>query len=227
VGVAAIRDKTKKFHKFVKGLKGKYATALPDDSQPLLDRFVLYLFFYSNPITYAKRAYKALTDDKQFASWSEVRVSTMRELTTIFEECKVKPADFLAPRLLEFLQKVFEEVDDTRLEVLLERIAAAVDAKERKEITQEVRDIVGALPGIPPWGPTYLLTALGLEKTLPLDPHTDAVLTEQKIFGGPGVKTVPQKKRVLKALLDGLDDVDAISAHHLLVEYAKRDMKRK
>lgn len=224
--MATIRDKSKKFHKFVKGLSSKYASALPDESQPLLDRFIFYLFFYSNPVTYAKKASKALTDPKEFASWNEVRVSTVREVTNILNECKIKPADFLAPRLLEFLQKVFEEVDDTRLEVLSERIAAAESAKERKEIVEEAKDIVSALPGIPPWGATYLLASLGLEKTLPLDPHTDAVLEEQSLFG-PKDRTVPQKKRVLKALMDGMDDISPVAVHHLLVEYAKRDLKRK
>ena len=49
---------------------------------------------------------------------------------------------------------------------------------ERLVAYEEAKDIISALPGIPPWGATYLLASLGLEKTLPLDPHTDAVLEE-------------------------------------------------
>ncbi|MGE0710588.1 MAG: hypothetical protein AB7N76_27345 [Planctomycetota bacterium] len=224
--MAAIRDKSKKFHKFLQGLKAKYAQALPNDNEPMLDRFVFYLLFYSNPIGFARKAQKSLTDDGHFASWSEVRVATVREITAILDESKIKPAEFLAPRLVEFLQRIFEEVDDTRLEAYLERIEEGENPKEKKKITEEVREAVTNLPGIPPWGSTYLLALLGLDDCLPLDPHTEAALTEQKVFG-PTVKTVPQKKRVLKALLDGIDDISPIAVHHLLVEYAKRDLKRK
>ena len=192
----------------------------------MLDRFVFYLLFYSNPITFARKAQKALTDDDQFASWSEVRVATVREITTILDDCKIKPAEFLAPRLVEFLQKIFEEVDDTRLEAYLEKIEESESSKEKKKVTEDIKEAVLNLPGIPPWGATCLLALLGLEDTLPLDPHTVAVLTEQKLFG-PTVKTVPQKKRVLKALLDGMEGMSPITVHHLIVEYAKRDMKRK
>lgn len=224
--MAGVRDKTKKFSRFVKGLEGKYATALPDPDAPLLDAFVFYLLFYSNPVTHARRAYKALTDDKNFASWSEVRVSTAREITDVLEKSKIKHADFLAPRLLEFLQRLWEVVDDTRLEAFHDEIEAAEGAKARKEATAQVKTTIEELPGIPPWGPTYLLAALGLEKTLPLDPFTEEVLHDQKLVG-TDVKTLPQKKRLLKAILDGVDGLSAVQVHHLLVEYAKREMKRR
>lgn len=223
--MAAIREKAKKFQKFVKGLKGKYPQAVPDKGKPLLDRFVFYLLFYSNPVTYARKAYRSLTDDKQFASWSEVRVSTVREITEILEEAKVKPADFLAPRLKEFLQKVFEEVDDMALEPLLAELEEAENARGRKEVTERIKKFVAELPGIPPWGVTYLLTGLGLDDSMPWDPHTEAVLESQKAF--PPKSTLVQKKRVAKALVDGLDPLTPLDVHHLLVEYAKRDMKRK
>jgi len=226
--MAGVRDKAKKFSRFVKGLEAKHKAALPDKSTPLLDAFVFYLLFYSNPVTNARRAHKALTDDKLFTSWSEVRVSTAREITVVLEKSKIKHADFLAPRLLEFLQRLWELVDETRIEAFLDEIAAAAEegAKAKKEATNRVKATIEELPGIPPWGATYLLAALGLDKALPLDPFTEEVLLEQDFFGAE-VRTLPQKKRVLKALVEGVDGLDTIDVHHLLVEYAKRDMKRR
>ena len=78
--MAAIREKAKKFQKMVSGLKGKHPQAFLDPELPLLDRFVFYLIFYSNPVTHARRAYKGLTDEKHFTSWNEVRVATTREV---------------------------------------------------------------------------------------------------------------------------------------------------
>jgi len=219
--VAAIREKAKKFHKFVKGLQEKYPQALPDEQMKLLERFIFYLLFYSNPVTNAHKAFKALTDDKHFASWSEVRVATVRELTNILRDSKVEPAEFLAPRLKELLQNVFEEVDDVALEPLTERIEEAQTAKQKKDAAEKVRKFVTELPGIPPWGPQYLLAGLGLDPQLPLDPHTEAVLEAQKCF--PPKSKLPEKKRVAKALLDGLEPLGPIEVHHLLVEHAKRD----
>jgi hypothetical protein len=190
--VAAIRDKAKKFHKFVKGLQSKHPQALPDGEAPLLDRFIFYLFLYSNPVTYARRAYKAFKD-------------------------------VLAPRLKQFLQKVFEEIDDTRFEAVLTEIEAAEDAKQRKQLTDAAKKAIAELPGIPPWGATYLLTGLGFDSNIPWDPHTEAVLEAQKAF--PPKSTLAQKKRIAKALLDGLE-LDTLSVHHLLVEHAKKDLKR-
>lgn len=225
--MAGVRDKTKKFSRFVKGLEDKYAPALPEPGAPLLDTFVFYLLFYSNPVTHARRAYKALTDDKTFASWSEVRVATAREITEVLEKSKIKHADFLAPRLLEFLQRLWEVVDELRIEAFPEEIEAAEGAKARKDTAARVRTTIEELPGIPPWGAAYLLAATGLENALPLDPFTEEVLHEQKLFGGTDTKTLPQKKRVLKAILDGVEGLSAVQVHHLLVEYAKREMKRR
>lgn len=227
--MAAIREKAKKFQRFVKGLKGKYGNALPEANKPLLDQFVFYLLFYSNPVTYAKKAYKSLTDDKQFASWSEVRVATVREIADLLNEAKVKPAEFLAPRLKLFLQKVFEEVDDMALEPLLAQIEELETARQKKDKTESIRKFIEGvvtLPHneLPPWGAGYLLTGLGLDTALPWDPHTEAVLEAQKVF--PAKSTLVQKKRVVKALMDGFD-MHPLEVHHLIVEYAKRDLKRK
>jgi len=226
--MAGVRDKAKKFSRFIKGLESKHKSALPDKSTPLLDAFVFYLLFYSNPVTNARRAHKALTDDKQFTSWSEVRVSTAREITEVLEKAKIKHADFLAPRLLEFLQRLWELVDDTRIEAFLDEIAAAAEegAKAKKEATNRVKQTIEELPGIPPWGATYLLAALGLDKALPLDPFTEEVFIDNDFFGAD-VRTLPQKKRVMKALVEGVDGLDAIEVHHLIVEHAKRDLKRR
>ncbi|RMG13330.1 MAG: hypothetical protein D6731_12420 [Planctomycetota bacterium] len=223
--MAAIREKAKKFQKFVKGLEGKYAQALPDPKLPLLDNFVFYLLLYSNPVTHAKKAFRALRDEKRFAGWMEVRVATPREIAEVLEENKISHAQFLAPRLKQFLQKVFEEVDAVAFEPLLERIQEAEDAKKRRDRTSKAKEWINGLPGIPPWGPTYLLTGLGFERALPWDPHTEAVLEAQKVF--PPKATLAQKKRVAKALLEGLDGLDPLQVHHLLVEYAKRDLKRR
>ncbi|MBL4845574.1 MAG: hypothetical protein JKY65_08620 [Planctomycetes bacterium] len=226
--MAGVRDKAKKFSRFVKGLEGKHKAALPDTSMPLLDAFVFYLLFYSNPVTHARRAHRALTDDKQFTSWTEVRVSTAREITDVLEKSKIKHADFLAPRLLEFLQRLWEVVDETRLEAFTDEIALAAEegAKAKKDATARVRATIEELPGIPPWGATYLLAALGLDKTLPLDPFTEEVFMEQDLFGAE-VRTLPQKRRVLKALLESVDGLGTVEVHHLIVEYAKRDLKRR
>ena len=222
--MAAIRDKAKKFQKFVKGLQSKHPQAVPDEATPLLDRFVFYLLLYSNPVTYARKAYKALRDEKSFASWMEVRVATVREISDVLQEHKIAHAEFLAPRLKQLLQKVFEELDDTAFEAILRDMEEAEDAKQRKAIADHAKKFIQELPGIPPWGPTYLLTGLGLEKALPWDPHTEAILEGQKAF--PAKATLTQKKRVAKALLDGLE-MDPLSVHHLLVEHAKKDLKRK
>jgi len=222
--VAAIRDKAKKFHKFVKQLEGKHAQAVPDAKLPLLDRFVFYLLFYASPVTNAKKAYKAFTNDQVFASWNEVRVATVREIYQILVDSRVQPADFLAPRLKQFLQKLFEEADDTALEPLTQRIEEA--EKGKKQEADRVKKFLGELPGIPAWGPTYLATGLGLDAQIPWDPHTEAVLEAQGVF--PQKSTLTQKKRVAKALMDGLPDgIGPLEVHHLLVEHAKKDLKRK
>ena len=222
--MAVTADKRKKFQKFVKGLQGKHPQALPDQEAPLLDRFIFYLLLYSNPVTYAKKAYKAFKDDKVFASWMEVRVSTVREITDVLEEHKISHAEFLAPRLKQFLQRVFEEVDDTAFEPINQEIEESEDAKQRKQRTEAARKFISELPGIPPWGATYLLTGLGFESQIPWDPHTEAVLEGQKAF--PPKSTLAQKKKAAKALLNDMD-LDLLSVHHLLVEHAKKDLKRK
>ena len=227
--MTAIREKAKKFSKFVKGLQGKYPQAVPDPSLPLLDRFVFYLLFYSNPTAAAKKAYKGLTDDKEFASWSEVRVATVREIADILEESKVKPAGFLAARLKIFLQKVFEETDGMSLEPLAEALAESENAKARKDQIEQIRKFVQSIvtiPGLelPPWGLTYLLTGLGIENAVPWDPHTESTLEAQKVF--PAKSTLTQRKRVAKALMDGVEGMTPLDVHHLLVEHAKRETKR-
>ena len=58
------------------------------------------------------------------------------------------------------------------------------------------------------------------ENTMPWDPHTETVLDQQRSF--PAKSTLTQKKRVAKALLDGLEDLGPIGVHHLLVEHGKR-----
>lgn len=218
--MAAIRDKAKKFHKFVKDLGSKYGPALPDKNAPLLERFVFYLLFYSNSTPSARKAIKAFTNDQQFTSWNEVRVATVREITAILEEAKIQHADFLAPRLKKLLQRVFEEADDTAFEPLTRRIEEA--EKGKRQLTEKVRKFIASLEQeceIPAWGPTYLLTGLALDDQIPWDPHTEAVLESQKVF--PAKATLVQKKRVAKALLDGLD-VGPLEVHHLLIEHAKR-----
>lgn len=222
--MAAIRDKAKKFQKFLQGLQEKYAQAVPERELPLLDRFVFYLLAYSNPVQAARKAYKGFTDDKVFASWSEVRVATVREIADVLDEAKVAPSEFLAPRIKEFLQRVFEEVDETSFEPLRQDLNEAENAKDRKNAAEKARKWISELPGIPPWGSTYLLTGLGLESQLPWDPLTEEVFEEQKVW--PPKSTLNQKKRTAKALLDGVDDMGLLDAHHLMVEYAKRDLKR-
>jgi hypothetical protein len=227
--MAAIREKAKKFQKFVKGLESKHSPVLPDPKMPLLDRFIFYLLFYSNPVTYAKKAFRAFKDEKRFSGWNEVRVATVREIADILEAHKIGHANFLAPRIKHFLQEVFQEVDDTRLEPLREDIKGEPDAKVRKEMTANAKAFLNELTapplGIPPWAATYLLTGLEFETTMPWDPHTEAVLSQQKAF--PAKSTLNQKKRVAKALLDGLEHLGPIGVHHLLVEHSKRDLKRR
>ncbi|MCA8921757.1 MAG: hypothetical protein KDD82_08105 [Planctomycetes bacterium] len=193
--------------------------------QPLLDRLVFYLLFYGNSTTNARRALKSFLDTDQFVSWNEVRVATEREIAEVLTEAKVAPADFLAPRLKQLLQAVFEEADETQFEPLLERINEPEKAAERKKITDELRKWAQDLPGIPPWAQTYVLVGLGLEKTLPWDPHTEAVLEELKLL--PAKSTLAQKKRIAKALIEGLpDDLGPLEVHHLLVEYVKKGTKK-
>ena len=57
------------------------------------------------------------------------------------------------------------------------------------------------------------------------DDHVEAVLAEQKVF--PQKSNLVQKKRVAKALLEGLEGLDPLDVHHLLVEYGKKDLKKK
>lgn len=219
--MAAIRDKAKKFQKFLHGLRDKHPQALNEPERPLVERFVFYLLLYSNPATSARKAVKTFTNDQLFASWNEVRVSTVRELTEVLEEAKVSPAEFLAPRLKQFLQKVFEEADDTALEPLRERVEQTEKAQQKKVLLEKLRKFLGELPGIPPWGATYLMTGLGIDPQLPWDPATEAVLEEQKLF--PPKSTLVQKKRIAKALMDGLEGMDLLDAHHLLVEHWKQN----
>jgi hypothetical protein len=223
--VAAIRDKAKKFHKFVKGLNDKYGTALPDMNAPLLERFIFYLLFYSNATTNARKAVKAFTNEQHFTSWNEVRVATVREITEILEESRIQHADFLAPRLKKLLQRVFEEADDTALEPLTRRIEEA--EKGKRQVTEKVKKFLLGLEqecDIPSWGPTYMITGLELDNAIPWDPHTEAVLDSQKVFAAKS--TLTQKKRVAKALLDGLE-LGPLEVHHLLIEHAKRGAKGK
>lgn len=222
---AAIRDKAKKFQKFLKGIEERHPQCLPEKDRPLLERFVFYLLAYANPVANARKVVKHFGDDHVYGSWNEVRVSTVRELGDILAEHKIEHTDFLAPRLKQLLQKVFEEADDTAIEPILEALAGATGEKQKKNLNEKVRNFVRDLPGIPPWGPAYLLTLMGLEKELPWDPYTEAVLTEQKVF--PAKANLVQKKRVAKALLEGLEGLDPLDVHHLLVEYGKKELKTK
>lgn len=222
---AAIRDKAKKFHKFLKGIEERHPAALPEKELPLLARFVFYLMAYGNPVANARKVIKHFTDDRIYGSWNEVRVSTVRELGVILAEHKIEHPEFLAPRLKTLLQKVFEEADDTALEPLMEALANPAGEKQKKQLNEKARNFLRDLPGIPAWGSTYLLTGMGLEKELPWDPYTEAVLAEQKVF--PAKANLVQKKRVAKALLEGLEDLDPLQVHHLLVEYGKKDLKVK
>ena len=43
----------------------------------------------------------------------------------------------------------------------------------------------------------------------------------------PQKSNLVQKKRVAKALLEGLEGLDLLDVHHLLVEYGKKDLKKK
>ncbi|MBX3470594.1 MAG: hypothetical protein KF878_27315 [Planctomycetes bacterium] len=223
--MSAIREKAKKFQKFVKSLEGKHAQSLPEKERPLLERFVYAVLAYDNPSAQAKKVIKALTDEKVYGSWNEVRVSTVRELADVLRDNKIDDADVWAPRLKQMLQKVFEEVDDTALEPLKEALDTASGEKQKKQINDKMRNFLKDLPGVPAWGSAYLLTGLGLERELPWEPYTEAVLTEQKVF--PQKSNLVQKKRVAKALLEGLEDLDALDVHHLLVEYGKKDLKKK
>jgi hypothetical protein len=223
--VSAIREKAKKFQKFVKSLEEKHAQALPEKGRPLLERFVYSLLAYTNPSPQAKRVIKSLTDEKTYGSWNEVRVSTVRELADVLREAKIEQPETWAPKLKQLLQKVFEEVDDTAFEPLKEALETASGEKQKKQINEKAHKFVRDLPGLPPWAPAYLLTGLGLERELPWEPYTEAVLVEQKVF--PPKANLVQKKRVAKALLEGLDDLDPLDVHHLLVEHGKKDLKKK
>ena len=223
--MSAIREKAKKFQKFVKTLEAKHAQSLPEKERPLLERFIHALLAYDNPSEKAKKVIKALTDDKTYGSWNEVRVSTVRELADVLRENKIEEPDAWAPKLKQMLQKVFEEVDDTAFEPLKEALDGASGEKQKKQINDKMRNFIKDLPGIPAWAPAYLLTGLGLEKELPWEPYVEAVLAEQKVF--PQKSNLVQKKRVAKALLEGLEGLDPLDVHHLLVEYGKKDLKRK
>ncbi len=218
--MAGIRDKAKKFQKFVETLGDKYPQALPEKGGPLLERFLFYLLFYANPAANAKKVIKGFTDDKVFSSWNEVRVATRREITAVLDEHKIEHADFLAPRIKQLLQSLFEEADDTAFEPLAEELETIEKAREKKKRTEEVRNFIRDLPGLPEWGPTYLLTGLGLDDQMPWDPYTEAVLDEQKVF--PAKANLAQKKKVAKALLDGMKDLGPNEVHHLLIEHGKR-----
>lgn len=224
MAATGIREKAKKFQKFVKGLEEKHPQALPKRGAPLLERFVFYLLAYSNPVSAAKTVVADLTDERTFGSWNEVRVATVRELAEVLRRHGIEPADFLAPRLKQFLQKVFEEVDDTALEPIHEDLEKLSGEKLKKQL-EKTKNFIRDLPGIPPWGPSYLLTGLGLEQDIPWDPHTEQALDEQKVF--PPKSNLVQKKRVAKALLEGLEGLDPLDVHHLLVEHAKQAQKKR
>ena len=215
--MAAVRDK-KKFHKFLLDLKTEFPEVLPDRERPLLEQFVFYLLFYSDSAETARKVIAAFTDHDEFGGWNEVRVATRREICRVLELHGVEHADFLATRLKQLLQKVFEEADDTALEPLLEQIEEA--EKGKRQVAEKVKTFIRELPDMPPWGPTYLLTSMGLESQIPWDNATEEVLEEQKVF--PQKATLAQKKKTAKALLDGLDDLTPIDVHHLLVAHYKR-----
>lgn len=223
--MSAIREKAKKFQKFVKTLEGKHAQALPEREKPLLERFLYSLLSYDNPSAQAKKVIKAFTDEKTYGSWNEVRVSTVRELADVLRENKIDEADSWAPKLKHLMQKVFEEADDTAFEPLKEALDGATGDKQKKQLNDKVRNFLRDLPGLPAWASVYLLTGLGLEKELPWEPYTEAVLAEQKVF--PQKTNLVQKKRIAKALLEGLEGLDPLDVHHLLVEYGKKDLKKK
>jgi hypothetical protein len=223
--VSAIREKAKKFQKFMKSLEEKHGPAMPEKDRPLLERFVYSLLAYYNPAANAKKVIKAFTDEKTYTSWNEVRVSTVRELADVLREHKIDQPEVWAPRLKQILQKVFEEADDTAFEPIKEALEGATGDKQKKQLNEKAHKFLRELPGVPVWAPAYLLTGLGLEKELPWEPYIEAALTEQKVF--PPKANLVQKKRVAKALLEGLEGVDPLDVHHLLVEYGKKDLKKK
>jgi endonuclease III len=205
----AIREKAKKLDKILKSLEKKYSrSVLPDEGALLLERFVFYLLFYSNPVTNARKAVKALTDPDVFGDWNEVRVATVREIEDAIGEHRIEQTGTFAPRLKKFLQYVFEELDDTNLE----------DVKTLKP--ERAKKFLGQLDGLPLWASTYLLCALDMESMVPWDPHTERVAQRLRIFD-PAIP-LPQKKKVLRAALQGVPDEDPLRLHHLFVEHGKK-----
>lgn len=204
----AIREKAKKLDKILKTLERKYSRSVLPDGDTLLERFVFYLLFYANPVTNARKAVKALTDPDVFGDWNEVRVATVREIEDAIAEHRIEHASFFAPRLKKFLQYVFEELDDTSLE----QVTTLKPEKAKKFLAQ--------LEGLPVWASTYLLCALGMESMVPWDPHTERVAARLRIVDPSA--PLPQKKKVLRAALQGVPGEDSLRLHHLFVEHGKK-----
>jgi endonuclease III len=202
----AIREKAKKLDAILKALEKSYSkTVLPDEGMSLLERFVFYLLFYTNPVTNARKALKLFTDETVFGDWNEVRVSTQRELEDVLREARIEDAESLAPRLKIFLQSVFEELDDTSLDAISE----LKPDKAKKFLT--------SLEGLTPFQITYLVVMLGLDSQVPWDPHTERVAARLRLFD-PALP-LPQKKKLLRA---ALQDEDPLRLHHLFVEHGKK-----
>jgi endonuclease-3 len=201
----AIKEKAKKLDKVLKALEKHYSRSVLPDGKNTLEQFVFYLLSYTNPVTNARKAVKLLSDETLFADWNEVRVASQRELEEVLAEARIEDAAAIAPRLKNFLQHVFEELDDTALDPI-------------KEIKPEkARKFLSSLEGIPSWGLTYILGSLGMESAVPWDPHTERVAGRLGLIDKNA--PLPQRKKLLRA---ALQDDDALRLHHLFVEHGKK-----
>ncbi|MCZ6691638.1 MAG: hypothetical protein O7H41_18790 [Planctomycetota bacterium] len=196
-----IKEKTRSVKRYLRILEKKHRIGSAPGQATVLDQLILHLLSFEAPMTNAAKAVRMMREE--FVDWNDVRVSSIREIATILEECRISIE--LAYQLKEILGQLFIHGHTISLEFLLEMEA------------DTARKFVNRLRGLPGWAGTYLLALTGKGTVVPLDPHTFRVGQRLGLFGRKS--TVQTRTQTLKSIVSS---DDTLRFHSLLVEHGKK-----
>lgn len=196
-----IKEKTRSVKRHLRALEKKHRVGIPPDPMPLLEKLILHLLLQEAPQTNAARALRRLRE--VFVDWNDLRVSSIREIATVLEECRVGVE--VAYILKEVLGQIFVHGHATTLD----HVATGEPDQARR--------FIGKLKALPSWAGTYIQTVAGHGTAVPLDPHTSRICQRLGLFGRKS--SVQTRVQTLKSIVS---EGDVLRFHHLLVEHGKK-----
>lgn len=196
-----IKEKTRSVKRYLRALEKKHRPGIPGENMSVLEKLILHLLTYEAPLTNATRALRMMREE--FVDWNDVRVSSIREIAAILEQCRISVE--VAYQLKDIFQQIFIQGHSMSLEFLLE------------EERDTARKRVGRLKALPAWAGAYLLAVTGKGTAVPLDPHTSRVCQRLGLFGRKS--SVQTRHHTLKSIVS---DGDVLRFHHLLIEHGKK-----